>query len=270
MRKLREEKGGLTVEASIVLPLFLIFVLLFVYLIHTYYVYGNINMSMYSACKRISVKAYETNYSEDTSKEYSSNLDNNINNNFQNIDRDECRKSIYDSLTKDVLEKTYIKGGLEGIDTSGSNYNTDNDIVNLSCKYAFNVPFNNIGIINNNIVQHMSMRGWTGDKSLISNKNFVYITRTGTVYHTDIQCTYLMVKKTAILRNEIGNYRNEGGAKYYQCKECDDEANGKYVYITKYGTSYHNLAICSSINRNIIPIDIHEVKGRKKCAKCCN
>lgn len=259
MIRIKDEKGALTVEASMVLPLFLMAIIVFVYVIQLFYVYSNVNMALFSACKRVSLKAYYDDKKLDVStREYQNSRSNNY-----------YRQLLCDSLSEEIINTSCIKNGIDGIDTSESNYDMEDEMVNLYGKYTMNIPFFNIGIPNGTIKQHMIIRGWTGDKSLRSNKNFVYITKTGTAYHTDIQCTYLMIKTKLIKRNDINNYRNEGGAKYYECKECDNEEKGEYVYITKYGSSYHNTITCSGIKRTIIPIDIQEVKGRKKCAKCC-
>ena len=243
------ECGALTVETSIIFPLFTIIVITFIYFMQVYYIYGNVNMAMYNAGTILSAQAGIEG--------------------DKNITRDNINNQIYNNLTKDVLDNSYILNGLDGIDTASSSYDTSEDIICMKTMYSIAVPFRIIGIDNYKINQKMLVRGWTGDKNLITHNNFVYITKTGSVYHTDIQCTYLMVKKIPILRKDIDNYRNDGGAKYYPCKECDDCKQGEYVYITKYGTSYHNTASCSAIRRTVIPIDIHELKGMKKCAKCC-
>ena len=49
MKKYRyDETGALTVEASIILPLFMIIIITFIYFMQVYYVYGNVNMAMYN------------------------------------------------------------------------------------------------------------------------------------------------------------------------------------------------------------------------------
>ena len=248
MKKYRyDETGALTVEASIILPLFMIIIITFIYFMQVYYVYGNVNMAMYNAGILLSVKA---------------GVD-------ESISGEDIHREIRGNLSNNILDRSCIRNGLKGIDNGGSCYDINNDDICMQSKYSIAIPFRIIGINNYKINQDITVRGWTGDKSLITHKNFVYKTKTGSVYHTDIQCTYLMIKKIPILRKDIDNYRNDSGAKYYPCKECDNCKQGEYVYITKYGTSYHNVALCSAIRRTVIPIDIHELKGMKKCAKCC-
>ena len=81
MKKYRyDETGALTVEASIILPLFMIIIITFIYFMQVYYVYGNVNMAMYNAGILLSVKASvdESISGEDIHREISGNLSNNI------------------------------------------------------------------------------------------------------------------------------------------------------------------------------------------------
>ena len=55
MIRIKDEKGALTVEASMVLPLFLMAIIVFVYVIQLFYVYSNVNMALFSSCKRMSL-----------------------------------------------------------------------------------------------------------------------------------------------------------------------------------------------------------------------
>ena len=120
--------------------------------------------------------------------------------------------------------------------------------------------------------QKIECRTFTGNQRTKSNKKFVYVTKKGTVYHTDIECTYLVIKKEKVDYKDIDDMRNTSGAKYEKCKECFDKNNTNNeidkVYITSYGTSYHRYITCSTINRTILPIEVVDIKGRKKCEKC--
>ena len=244
-RYIKKDNGGLTVEATLVLPMFMIFIMTFIYIIQSYCIYGNVNIAMYSAAGQLSGKVYKDNM-------------------ITKIEIEECIKK---NLSDDIFKNIY--GGIKGIDVKESFYNSTDDEVYLKSRYEMCMPIGILKIGGYEMRNTMVVRGWTGNRELLTNKNFVYITKTGKVYHTDIECSYLSVRKISVLRQEIDNYRNESKAKYYECKECRNEKKSKYVYITKYGTSYHNIKMCSSITRNIIPIDIQEIEGRDKCEKCC-
>ena len=61
MIKIKDDRGGLTVEATLVFPLFIMFIIVFVYVMQSYYIYGNINSAMYSAAGQLSAQAYTSN-----------------------------------------------------------------------------------------------------------------------------------------------------------------------------------------------------------------
>ncbi len=242
---MEEDRGGLTVEATLVLPMFVIFISVFICVIQSYYIYGNVNLAMYSAAGQLSGKVYKDKA-------------------IKNVEIYEYIKS---NLNDEMCENIY--GGINGVCVKDSFYNNINDEIYLKSRYKINMPIDILRSCSYKMGNTVIVRGWTGNRDMASNKNFVYVTKTGKVYHTDIECSYLSVKKTSVLRAQIGKYRNESKGKYYECKECKNEKKGKYVYITKYGTSYHNIKMCSSITRSIIPMDIYEIEGRKKCEKCC-
>lgn len=243
--RIREDKGGLTVEATLILPMFVMFVIVFIYILESYYLYSNINTAMYSAAGEFSSKVYSSD----------------------SILNNEYKKVILGNLEGETMKSVYK--GSKGIDFEKCYYDNLKDEIFLISRYSVAMPINVLGIGNYRLGNNMVVRGWTGNRQLVTNKNFVYVTKSGKVYHTDIMCTYLCVKKVTVPRDNIGKYRNEGNGKYYECKTCKNEKKSKYVYITKYGTSYHNIKSCSSISRTIIPIDIYEIEGRKKCEKCC-
>ena len=181
----------------------------------------------------------------------------------------DINEKLLNNIDKKRLNNSCVKGGEYGISVSDSYYDDEKDILYLRSNYTIGMPFNIGNMLNYEMGNSMVVRSFSGNRSVATHKVFVYVTKTGKVYHTDIKCTYLNVKKISVKKEDMDNYRNESGGKYYECKECDKEDSGKNVYITKYGTSYHNIKTCSSITRTIVAIDISEIKGRKKCEKCC-
>lgn len=49
----------------------------------------------------------------------------------------------------------------------------------------------------------------------------MYITETGSVYHTSLDCSYLKLSVKQICHNEVVNYRSDDGSKYYACDRCE-------------------------------------------------
>jgi len=97
--------------------------------------------------------------------------------------------------------------------------------------------------------------------------HIAFITKNGTVYHRNRNCTYLNPSVKAVFYEDLKEKRNENGAIYYACEKC---GNGKktVVYITEQGTKYHTSLECSGLKRTIYSILLSEVGGRLPCSKC--
>lgn len=112
--------------------------------------------------------------------------------------------------------------------------------------------------------------GYTGESFRAGNKSeeFVYITPEGSVCHKSRDCSYLRLSVRSISGSGLANARNESGAKYYPCEYCVKNAGaGAAVYITEYGTSYHNSPNCQGLKRTVMAVPLSEV-GRPLCSRC--
>ncbi len=110
---------------------------------------------------------------------------------------------------------------------------------------------------------------WNGDKDNSDEKEYVFVTKNGKVYHNSLNCIYLKRSTRGVDINDIDSYRNESGGRYYPCKICGKtKTNSGIVYITSYGSSYHRLSNCWELVRDIKRIPISEVDGRGRCSKC--
>lgn len=96
----------------------------------------------------------------------------------------------------------------------------------------------------------------------------VYITPTGTVYHKSEECTYLRPHVKSTSGADIVNQRSSNGSCYYACEGCHPTRLGT-VYYTTDGNRYHSSSSCSKIKRTVITTTLSEVAGsRHACSKC--
>lgn len=135
------------------------------------------------------------------------------------------------------------------------------------------LPFQNLGFGKESVVRKVKVRAWVGysGESFLMGKNetIVYMTPSGTVYHKSRDCTHLALTIRNISFEKIEGERNESGGKYTACEHCvkKGKQNGM-VYITDYGSSYHNSINCQGLKRTIMAVPLSEVGGRRCCSKC--
>jgi len=117
----------------------------------------------------------------------------------------------------------------------------------------------------------MSMQDSGESMSGENQQDLVYVTETGSVYHSLEECTYLKPSIETVLFSSLENKRNENGAIYYPCDVCcKDNTTGNSVYITSWGTAYHKTVSCRELKRTIIVKNKAEAEkeGYRGCSKC--
>ena len=102
---------------------------------------------------------------------------------------------------------------------------------------------------------------------------YVYITKSGSVYHLSRSCRVLCVDISQMKVNEIATARNTEGKKYYKCQVCrfgfnSDDTQEQTVFYTPYGVKYHASLACPEIQRMIQVVKRSEVGERKACKFC--
>lgn len=164
----------------------------------------------------------------------------------------------------------YIKGGSAGISLAKSRLSKHE--VCLKASYKICLPVRLLTRKEIQVVQKADCRKWTGWNPATENANgdvWVYITETGTVYHTTKSCTHLSLSIQSVEYDEVAEMRNENGEKYRECLLCADK-NNKFgrVYITNQGECFHKDLNCSGIKRTIFMIRLSEIGTRRACSKC--
>lgn len=132
--------------------------------------------------------------------------------------------------------------------------------------YDYKLPIWNKNI---KITQRAKVKDWTGN-NITKQKDLVYITKYGKVYHRSKECSHLILYISKIKYGDVESSRNDYGEKYTSCEFCGNKklSESAGVFITTDGSRYHTDLQCSGITRNIIEINIKEVGNRKPCSNC--
>lgn len=281
-KKTCEQRASLTVEAALVMPIFLYFMIAFLYIIQIFSLKEHIQSEITKMGLNWSKTAYF--YEDFPDIEEALSFDKSL---FGvDIGLGDVTDKIINGYSlklyaKEYLDKNWInysciQDGFEGIDFNYSEINDEEDCIDIVLKYKISIPVKIFIIGDINILQRVRLRNWTGyevaatyETEAKSKETIVFITYTGSVYHKNKNCVYLKPSVVAVqgIPNDL---RNESGEKYSKCKYCCTGPEGKYntYYITKYGNRYHSNRTCSRIYRNIKEIPLSEAGNRKPCSKC--
>lgn len=98
-------------------------------------------------------------------------------------------------------------------------------------------------------------------------EKLVYITEHGSVYHTSLECRYLHLKIRTIWANELREARNQAGRSYTPCERCGKQLTAYCYYVTESGERYHTKMTCPALTRNIRTVPLKEV-SLPPCSSC--
>lgn len=245
MKKQMKKQASLTVEASLLLPIFLYAMLFLAYI-------GKL-----VTCQE-EVQWALTRIAREASAEYGA------------THSDKLKSRLY-YQTKFAV---YMKGSGLTVSFADSQLLQHNDEIDLVVTYRMKLPFSILFIPSVSMRQRVHTRAFTGVERREQEKKddrMVYITETGRVYHDTEECTYLKLSISQIQYGDLETKRNESGGKYKTCERCSvgkKIENNMPVWITNYGDRYHTSASCSGLKRHIRKIPLSEAGGRPPCGKC--
>ena len=259
-------RGSMTLEAAFVLPFFLFAVLNILYAVNIIGTQSRMNAALHQVGNKMAFSGYA----------YNATVGGVLPDGLAGVALTEgyARGQVVEYVGSSYLEKSCVKGGAGGISFAGSSVMGAGDIIDLQVSYRIKPFAALMGFDGFLVSQRYYGKAWTGyDASdsvsdLSKDDPMVYITETGTVYHTDRNCTYLNPKVEAVSAEELTGKRNASGAKYTSCGFCGTVIWGNEVYITNFGNSYHNQINCPGLKRTIYTVPLSEAGARGRCSKC--
>lgn len=276
-------QASMTVEAALVLPLFLFFAAQILYLFDMVRLQSSMLAALHENGTQISEYAYYLRYGADAAEQgevYSDLLQNLTGGNEWTsfaLSETYVRESVAKQLGNGWLANSCIEGGTGGISYLKSGILAGDDIVELVADYRIKPFIPMFGLSSMSAQARYYGHAWvgySGDKDESKEENAeeedqtVYITPTGVVYHENANCTYLMPSIRTIVSSELASVRSQDGSKYYACERCKPAASGSVV-ITSEGNRFHSSAACTAIQRDIQAVHLSEIKNtRRACSKC--
>ncbi len=244
-------RASLTIEASIIIPLFITLMVFGMYTFRLLQVHSIVQQSINNASRTMAVTL------------------GNIPNEGETVLLASTVAMAALELKEREVPLEFIDGGPLGFDFLEST--ADGNYIDLKVTYRMTFPVGLLGDYTYEINQRARCRKWVGyDKNENeTDGNYVYITDHGEAYHTNYFCTYLNPSVHKVAKDEVSEKRNKSGGRYEKCQRCGKTKPGAFLYITDYGTSYHNDVNCTEIKHNIKKVLLEEVKDTMRpCSKC--
>ncbi len=166
-------------------------------------------------------------------------------------------------------------------DLNPDTFDKENHTVKYDYLVNYSLPYNilNVEEVNNRLVNFR--RAFVGaDENRFDSEyedgEYIYVANNyvnSSVYHTNINCTYLVKKTTSFEYKNLSNYRNYNNKKYTKCDYCFRGIgiiNTTKCYITQYGDKFHYKSDCPLMTAYVtkIPKDSIDGYNLRPCFKC--
>lgn len=172
----------------------------------------------------------------------------------------------------DFLNQSCLVSGMSGIHYLGSEYKEEEECYYLRAGYQCRIVMPMIGEITVPFARQLKQKAFTGydwkqGRSLDEDSNYVYITDTGGVYHTSRECSHLSLSiQVRTDMQSSAQWRKD----YEPCDRCTRYEKGtvSQVYITDNGNKYHTSISCSGLKRTVTRIRKEDAEGMRICQRC--
>lgn len=261
-----KKRASISIEASMVIPFFLFCFLEISSLLNDLSAYSGVLYALKTTGDMVSVYGYGLERLDTSDQELT--IGEKVISNI--IFKEAYLEGQIKSQCSGRLYEETIQNGSQGIRLSGSYLNRERDEVSLVAHYTLKPLFSAAGT-KLEVTNRYYGRLWTGyDIEGTVDRDYVYVTEHGTVYHVSESCSYLKLSIMTVKESEIDGMRNETGSRYRECSICCDKEKGILYYVTKKGEHYHKDISCSGLKRTIYRIEKEQAnaEGMSACSRC--
>lgn len=244
----KKKKAVLTIEAASVLPLFLISSITLMTLLSAYYINGRIEAAVNEEARYIAMKYFREGYSTAA-----------------------VQADIESRLGDNFVNSHLIKNGKSGFDYSKTDL-SDREIIYISVSYVIKPPFSIFYMYEIPCEKSVTMHSWTGYinglNGFYDGADYVYMTKNGTVYHRNRECSHIRLTIKTVSSSEIIGLRNKSGSKYKKCEYCHPKGTEEKLYITTDGDRFHKTLMCGGLKRSIVRVRLSDIGDIPPCLRC--
>ncbi|WP_408069773.1 hypothetical protein [Butyrivibrio sp. JL13D10] len=268
-RKRSSLAASVTVEASIVLPIFLFFFINLLCIFDILTLQCDLEAALHQTGSQIMISKAATKsflgYGDGGSiEDIASGA----------VNAATAGRMVKNYLGEERLNKSPVCDGASGLSFTQTLFGSDADTIDIVATYKVHPLFGIAAFKKFKLEGRFYGHAFTGYDVRVNPPpeeddadELVYITEHGTAYHKSLDCSHLKLSVKSVLKSEVSSKRNKDRGKYYPCEYCGKRA-ATTVYITNYGNKYHSDRNCSGIKRTIKTVRISEAAGRSPCSEC--
>ena len=254
-----KRQGSMTVEAAVVLPLFLLFFLNLSCAVELIRLHGNLQLALQDVGNRLSVYGYALKEAD-------------LQENVAGIalSYGYVKGEMLKYAGEDYLDASPLTYGAESLQFWESKALDEKGEFEINVTYSVS-PWSDLsGFFPFRMANRYYGHFWTGYEipgaSEEEKAQTVYVAENGRVYHENIDCTHLSLWVIEIQPKELANARNENGSRYSLCHRCGSDKETDALFVTKEGRRYHYRRDCPGLKRTVY--SLIKTEAQKEFAPC--
>ena len=251
--------GAMSVEASFLLPLFLLFVLTIFSCVEMMRLGSNVSYALWR------IGSVMTTYDALSPEDVGEGLV--ASSWVQACGLVTMQAATAKVLGEEYLETSPLRYGAAGLNFLSSEFCDQSECVDIAVTYQVRPTFSVFPFPYTRMANRYYGRVFTG-YDVTKKQEMVYVAEYGTVWHASAECSYIYIPYVSVEMEQIADLRTSSGAKYTPCANCKREPKTEKVYITRSGDSYHLSDKCSSLHRHVTAIWKEEIGELSPCSKC--
>lgn len=254
----RKNKGYITIEASLIVPLFLFFMLAMAEIYMILIAESHIHQALAAATDDVAQHCYLEKILSGQSENENSlvDIEKLVNTAF-------VIRQFQEYLGEDIYIDQVISGGKNGIVISVKKDKQNAKIMLIKAMYQakLNLPLlGTYSITLSNLIKQKAFVGFSEEESINSEDYYVFVTPNQEAYHLRRDCTHLVLDVRAVRSKQT-----EGYAPCYYCGKTEEDT---LIYIAKNGEVYHRKKDCIGLKRTVRRVKLSKVKGLGACKRC--
>lgn len=258
-------RGSMTVEAAMVLPLFLFCFLNLFSVLNIYSLQTTLMSALRETGQDLCVYGYA--YNRMVQEEEDEGLEafaENVAFSYSYV-----KPKVERYCGEAYLEQSPLSFGKKGLIYADSSVLQQGDIVDLVVSYRVSPLIDVTGFRPKWLYSRFYGRAWTGyDVEKAEREEMVYVAEYAEVFHRSPDCFHLKITVREVSAETLKTALNKEGRRYKPCEKCKP-GKEKNFYITPEGDSYHGNRDCSGLKRTVYMAKRKNVEGwLSPCGDC--
>lgn len=258
-----KSEGSMSLEAALVLPLFLFFFLNLGSAMEIMRLHGRLETALWEVGREAGVYGCILRVEGGLEKEtLVSEIGDLI------LSHTYVKARIKKYLGEEYLDASPLRGGSDGLLFLGSDLVNEEDLLEIVLTYQIQPFWNLAGFRSFFMENRYYGRMWTGYDPKKADRAVYYLAENGEVYHRNQNCTHLMLSIQGIRRENLNAAVNLEGRHYRACLKCVQGPIPEELWIAEEGECFHARRECSGLKRKYRAVTWEEARKYRPCSRC--